>query len=143
MLLRQCAIPTFEGLLPSPHNEIVMTLLYRLAEWHALAKLCMHTDNTLCLMDSLTTILGRELRRFRQIVCSAYFTKDLPKEHAARERKKQRDQAKATANTASGAHGSSSKATESSSTQTQTSRPNKSGKLSLIKKIYASQLAQR
>ena len=102
MLSWQCAIPTFEGLLPSPHNQIVMTLLYRLAEWHALAKLRMHTDNTLCLLDSITAILGRELRRFHQIVCSAYSTKDLPKENAARQRKKQRDQARATINTAHG-----------------------------------------
>src|SRR6267378_4152421 len=62
--LRQCAIPVFEGLLPSHHNEIVMTLLYRLAEWHALAKLRMHTDPTLDFLDSITSILGRELRRF-------------------------------------------------------------------------------
>jgi hypothetical protein len=83
--LRQCAMPAFEGLLPSHHDEIVMTLLYRLAEWHALAKLRMHTDITLDLLDSITSILGRELHRFRQSVCSAYSTKDLPKEKAARQ----------------------------------------------------------
>jgi hypothetical protein len=120
-----------------------MTLLYRLAEWHALAKLRMHTDNTLCLLDFITTILGQELRRFHQIVCSAYSTKNLPKENEARQRKKQRDQAKATTNTASSARGNSSEATKSSSTQTQTSRPNGSGKLLWIKKIRASQLVQR
>ena len=83
----QCAIPTFEGLLPTQYDKIVMTLLYRLAEWHALAKLRMHTDTTLDLLDSITTILGRELRQFRRTVCSAYATKDLPKEHAAHQRK--------------------------------------------------------
>jgi hypothetical protein len=65
-----------------------MTLLYRLAEWHALAKLRMHTDPTLSFFDSVTTILGQELRRFCRTVCSAYATKDLPKETAARARKK-------------------------------------------------------
>jgi hypothetical protein len=120
-----------------------MTLLYRLAEWHALAKLRMHTDDTLSLLDSITVILGRELRRFRRIVCSAYSTKDLPKEDAARQRKKQRDQAKTTTNTASSTRSSSSKATKSSSTQTQTSQPNGPGKLLLIKKIRASQLVER
>ena len=78
----------FKGLLPSNHNEVVMTLLYRLAEWHALAKLRMHTDPTLSFLDSVTTILGQELCRFRRTVCSAYATKDLPKETAARGRKK-------------------------------------------------------
>jgi hypothetical protein len=133
----------FEGLLPSPHNEIVTTLLYRLAEWHALAKLRMHTDNTLSLLDTITAILGHELRRFRRVVCSAYSTKDLPKENAARQRKKQRDQAKATTNAASSACGSTSKAAKSLSTQTQTSQHNRPGKLLLIKKIRASQLVQR
>ena len=142
MLLWQCAIPVFEGLLPSPHNGIVMTLLYRLAEWHALAKLRMHTDDTLSLLDTITAILGHQLRQFRRIVCSAYSTKDLPKEKAARQRKKQRDQAKAATNTASSARGSTSKAAKSSSTQTETSQPNKPGKLVLIKKIRASQLVQ-
>jgi hypothetical protein len=41
-----------------------MTLLFRLAEWHAFAKLRMHTETTLTLMDSATEILGQELRRF-------------------------------------------------------------------------------
>ena len=87
--MRQCAIPVFEGLLPSQHNEVVMALLYRLAEWHSLAKLRMHTDPTLSFMDLVTTALGQQLCRFRRDVCSAYSTKDLPKEKAARERKKQ------------------------------------------------------
>ena len=63
----QCTIAAFEGLLPSQHNEIVMTLLFRLAEWHALAKLRMHTDTTLTCMEMVIAILGRELRRFRGV----------------------------------------------------------------------------
>lgn len=101
----------FEGLLPSQHNEVVVTLLYRLAEWHALAKLRMHTDTTLSLMDLVTTALGQQLRQFRRDVCSAYATKDLPKEKAARKRKKQRNQEKN--KNASNADGSS-EATQSS-----------------------------
>jgi hypothetical protein len=137
--LWQCAIPAFEGLLPSHHNEIVMTLLYRLAEWHALAKLRMHTDPTLSLLDSVTTILGRELRQFRQIVCSAYSTTDLPKERAARQRKKQRDQAKTAAHDSSNVPGDSSIATKPSSAQTPVSQADKPSKLSCIKKIIDSQ----
>jgi uncharacterized protein with LGFP repeats len=133
----------FEGLLPSNHNEVVMTLLYRLAEWHALAKLRMHTDPTLSLLDSVTTILGQELRRFRRTVCSAYATKDLPKETAARARKKQRDQAKMAKNNTSDsdAHGSSSEATKSSSAQKQKSKSTER-KLSITEKNIYLQIIQ-
>src|SRR5882762_7372865 len=92
--MRQWAIPVFDGLLPSQHNEVVMTSLYQLVEWHALAKLRMHTDMTLSLMDLATTAPGQQLCRFCQDVCFAYSTKDLLKEQAARKRKKQCDQAR-------------------------------------------------
>jgi hypothetical protein len=141
----QCAIPTFEGLLPPQHDKIVMTLLYRLAEWHALAKLRMHADTTLDLLDSITTILGQEFRQFRRTVCSAYATKDLPKEHAARQRKKQRDKAQAaTNNTTSDMYGGSSKGTKSSSVsqQTQMSQPKEPGKFLQVRKISGSQFVR-
>jgi ATPase subunit of ABC transporter with duplicated ATPase domains len=82
----------------------------------------MHTDPTLSFLDSVTTILGQELRRFRRTVCSAYATKDLPKETAARAQKKQRDRAKTAKNITSDTHGGSSEATESSSAQKQKSK---------------------
>ncbi|KAF7970329.1 hypothetical protein HWV62_24352 [Athelia sp. TMB] len=97
--LLQCAIPAFEGLLPEPHNKIILTLLFRLAEWHALAKLRMHTDATMQLLDSATTILGQEMRQFSRITCAAYFTKELPAEVAARDRQQARKNAKAGAST--------------------------------------------
>jgi hypothetical protein len=71
-----------------------MTLLFRLAEWHALAKLRMHTESTLTYMESVTTILGRELRKFRDSTCSAFATQELPKETAARGRRQARNQSK-------------------------------------------------
>src|SRR6266511_1265723 len=43
----QCSIPVFEGLLQEPYNTIVMMLLYQTAEWHAFAKLWLHTESTL------------------------------------------------------------------------------------------------
>ena len=141
----QCAIPAFEGLLPTQYDKIVMTLLYRLAEWHALAKLRMHTETTLDLLDSITTILGQEFRQFRRTVCSAYATKDLPKEHAAHQRKKQRDIAKAvTNNTTSDAYGSSSEGAKSSpvSQQTQISQPKEPGKFLQVRKISDSQFVR-
>ena len=94
-MLYQCAIPVFEDLLPAPHNEIVMTLLYRLAEWHALAKLRMHTESTLTSMETATEVLSRELCRFCTTICTAFSTVELPKEAMARGRKQSRQRAKA------------------------------------------------
>jgi hypothetical protein len=70
-----------------------MTLLFRLAEWHALAKLRLHMDSTLSHMDSVTTVLGQELRRFVQDTCSRFKTTELPKEYAARGRRQSRKEA--------------------------------------------------
>ncbi|KAJ3571321.1 hypothetical protein NP233_g3834 [Leucocoprinus birnbaumii] len=68
--LLQCALPCFDGLLPPPQNRSLMKLLYRFAEWHALAKLRMHTDKTLDLLAELTTELGHLLRQFRKNTAS-------------------------------------------------------------------------
>lgn len=95
----QCAIPAFDGLLPEPHNKVVLTLLFRLAEWHALAKLRMHTGPTLSLLDSATSDLGQCLRQFSRTTCAFYLTRELPKEKAARERRQAQKRAKAAATT--------------------------------------------
>ena len=73
----QCAIPLFEGLLPSPHNERLMKLLFILAYWHGMAGLHMHTDDTLGLLDDLTTVLGQRLREFQATTCAQYKTREL------------------------------------------------------------------
>ena len=65
-----------------------MTLLFELATWHALAKLRMHTETTLNFMDTSTTRLGQQLRRFVSQTCTAFVTWDLPQEEAARGRRK-------------------------------------------------------
>ncbi|KAF7426603.1 hypothetical protein PC9H_008972 [Pleurotus ostreatus] len=85
--LLQCAIPVFEGLLPEPHNQIVLDLLFALAMWHALAKLRLHTDSTLGLLQASTGDIGALLRKFSEMVCPSYSTKDLPREAEARVRK--------------------------------------------------------
>jgi hypothetical protein len=76
----------FDGLLPEAHNTILMELLFICAHWHGLAKLRMHTDLTLEILDQLTTNLGEALRRFDESVCSAYETWELPREAASRHR---------------------------------------------------------
>jgi len=80
----QCAIPVFDGLLPEPHNGAILKLLFVMAHWHGLAKLRMHNDLTLDVMDAVTVSLGDKLRAFSQKTCAAFETKELPREAAAR-----------------------------------------------------------
>lgn len=87
----KCAIPSFEGLLDEPHNKRVMRLLYRMAEWHALAKLRMHTDATLEHLNLLTKEFGHLMRQFRDLTCSHFQTFELLRELKAR---RQRDKDK-------------------------------------------------
>ncbi len=63
-----------------------MTLLYRTAEWHAFAKLRLHTDSTLRHLEKLTTELGMLMREFRDTTQSSFTTFELPKEKGARQR---------------------------------------------------------
>ena len=88
-------IPAVDGLLPEPYNGRLLTLLYRLAEWHALAKLRMHTETTLGHLDKATTTIGRELRLFRDWTRAAFICKELPRETALRAQNQQRRKAKA------------------------------------------------
>jgi len=90
-------IPAVEGLIPEPYNAKLITLLFRLAEWHALAKLRMHTEHTLTSLNQATVTIGRELRSFREWSRS-FNTVELPHETAARERRKSK---KATSQTTS------------------------------------------
>ncbi|KAL1658479.1 hypothetical protein GGF50DRAFT_67162 [Schizophyllum commune] len=85
--LLQCALPCFEGLLPPELDIKLRQLLYRMAEWHATAKLRMHTDTTLALLEELTTEFGKLAREFEQLSSSHYTTVETPKEAAARARR--------------------------------------------------------
>lgn len=90
----QCAMPVFEGLLPEPHNSRLLDLLFVVAQWHGLAKLRMHTAHTLEILDQFTTLLGQFIRDFLSKTCSAFDTKELPREANARERRKKKEKAK-------------------------------------------------
>lgn len=83
----QCSIPVFDGLLPKRDNEFILTLLFLAAHWHGLAKLRLHTDPTLEVLDAVTGSLGRKLRDFRDRICIKYSTCELPKEARARNRR--------------------------------------------------------
>jgi hypothetical protein len=80
----------FDGLLPEPHNSAVLDLLFVMAHWHGLAKLRMHHDVTLDIMESLTVSLGKLLRSFRDVTCPAFKTKELRREAEARARRELR-----------------------------------------------------
>ncbi|EMD41493.1 hypothetical protein CERSUDRAFT_90057 [Gelatoporia subvermispora B] len=85
--LLQCMMPVCEGLLPEPHNSMVLDLVYTLATWHARAKMRMHMESSLDHLEATTTLLGKELCRFQKKTCAAYNTKELPQEEAARGRR--------------------------------------------------------
>jgi len=63
---------------------MVLRLLYKAAEWHALAKLRLHTDSTLSLLEAVTREFGRLMRQFRDKTSDEFDTVDLPRETSAR-----------------------------------------------------------
>ena len=76
----------FEGLLPEPFNGMLLRLLYKAAEWHAFAKLRLHTDTTLDLLEAVTKEFGRLMRQFRDKTSNEFNTVELP--HGADARKR-------------------------------------------------------
>ncbi|KIM50229.1 hypothetical protein SCLCIDRAFT_34500 [Scleroderma citrinum Foug A] len=75
--LLQCAILTFEALLPDLHNNQVAKFSFLLAHWHSLAKLRLHTDETLAVFEKVNVCLGIELCTFANETCAAFSTKEL------------------------------------------------------------------
>ena len=51
-----------------------------MAEWHAFAKLQLHTESTLQHLKQLTTELGKLMQKFRDTTQSAFVTFKLPRE---------------------------------------------------------------
>jgi hypothetical protein len=58
-----------------------------MAHWHGLAKLRLHTDETLSVLDHATTDLGQQLRSFQTETCAKYDTHELKREAEARQRR--------------------------------------------------------
>lgn len=65
-----------------------------MAYWHGLAKLQMHSDLTLEILNQWTTNLGEQFRKFKAKVCNAYHTQELDHEVDARSRRQARESAK-------------------------------------------------
>lgn len=90
----QCAIPVFDGILANEsHSAATLSLLAVCAEWHALAKLRMHTDDTLQLLQDTTVKLGSEFRSFLDGVCQEVATEELDSEKEAREAQQKKTKA--------------------------------------------------
>lgn len=83
----QCALAAFEGLFPGDHDGRAQDLLFAMAHWHSLAKLRMHTDLSLRILDSWTSILGEAARVFAKLTCSRFETRELKSEYDARKRR--------------------------------------------------------
>lgn len=66
-----------------------------MAHWHGLAKLRLHSDFTLRIMDDVTSAVGRQFHAFKATVCLAYDTSELPQETDARTRRQNRQAANA------------------------------------------------
>jgi hypothetical protein len=81
-------------LFPDAQNNVVISLLFTMAHWHGLAKLRMHSDLTLNILDDITTDLGERFRLFKDTVCASYQTHELDREVDARSRRQEREAAK-------------------------------------------------
>lgn len=86
----QCSVPVFAGLLPEPYNAQVTKLLFVLCHWHGLAKLRLHTDETLQIFERVTADLANYLRSFVSDTCPSFQTKELRREADARKRRQER-----------------------------------------------------
>ncbi|KAF7317494.1 hypothetical protein MKEN_00835800 [Mycena kentingensis (nom. inval.)] len=81
----QCLLPVCEGLF-GDLDELVQTLAYRLARWHAFAKLRLHTTDTVARFRIATSELTTTIRKFQRHTKSVT-TYELPREQTARARK--------------------------------------------------------
>lgn len=83
-------MPAFEGLLPLGDNETALDLLFELANWHALAKLRLHTEVTIAIFRAATTEVTAAIRYFANTTCERYETHELAKEVDARVRREEK-----------------------------------------------------
>ncbi|KAI0374977.1 hypothetical protein BV20DRAFT_1033013 [Pilatotrama ljubarskyi] len=83
------SMPVMEALLDSAEDDkIVLDMLFDLNSWHCLAKLRAHTEPLLEALSIKAIEVGRDVRKFAKVTCTKWHTVDLPKEAAARGRRK-------------------------------------------------------
>lgn len=83
-----------EGLLPEPLNSIVLDMFWAYACWHALAKLRLHTETTVDILNDFTQMFGATTRKFA-LACKDINIRELPYEEASRGRREVNLQVKA------------------------------------------------
>jgi hypothetical protein len=83
----QCSIPVFEGLFRTEHNAQILSILFALNNWLSLAKLRLHTDTTLALLEDATKRLGKQLRDFTDNIAPEYPTTESKTERNRRDRR--------------------------------------------------------
>jgi hypothetical protein len=95
-------MPVFEGLLPnSTHSETILALIAICAEWHALAKLRIQTDETLGLLQNATVKIGDDFRAFVAGVCEEIKTVESDSELQIRQKNEKKKKGAKTESTAS------------------------------------------
>ena len=65
----------------------MLCLLFVLCHWHGLAKLRLHTDETLNIFEQVTKDLCNRIRSFASDICPSFATMELPRETEARRRR--------------------------------------------------------
>ncbi|KAF5356693.1 hypothetical protein D9758_013746 [Tetrapyrgos nigripes] len=83
----QCCPSVFCQLFPPEIDHHTQDLLFAMATWHALAKLRLHSETTLKILEGATHELGIQLRTFKKQVCDSMQTVETPKERTKRERR--------------------------------------------------------
>ena len=84
LIMCQCCIPCFKGLLPTPHNDSVVKLLFLASYWHSLVKLCLHSETTLKVLDNVTVLFARVLCHFKEVTCPCFNMVETDCEYNAR-----------------------------------------------------------
>ena len=69
-----------------------------MAHWHGLAKLRLHSEKTLDILDKQTTTLGSQFRSFQEHTCSNFKTCELNQETSARQHRNSKKEKKTITN---------------------------------------------
>ena len=72
LVCTQVIIPAYEAILPLEHNSTILELLFELANTHALAKLCLHTEVTVDLLEVSTDHMYHIMDKFTRTACAVY-----------------------------------------------------------------------
>lgn len=83
-----------------PHDESVLDLLYLASYWHSLAKLRVHTETTLNVLENVTARFATALRHFTEVTCPGFNTVETDREYDARRRAAEQRMARQRTNTA-------------------------------------------